>query len=430
MARAYILGLLVFILVLAGLVTLHGAMIILSIPLIIFWAEGLWRAPEDLKLTADRELDLERASPQTPVKVKVTITNSGGQLDELALEDVIAPALQVVDGSRHHLVSLSPGASLEFEYTIRGPRGAFAFDHLHAEANDHEGLRRVTADLPTTGQLLVFPSLARIKYVPIRPRRTRVYAGSIPARVGGPGVEFFGVRPYEAGDSPRRINWLISARHEQDLYSNEFQQERVADVGIVLDARERSNLFPGDHSLFENSVLAAGALADALLNQGNHVGLLVYSQYLQWTMPGYGRIQRERILHALSRAAMGSSQVFEGLQYLPTRLFPPESQIVLVSPIVEDDYPTLVQLRARGYQVIVVSPDPVAFEENLLLNRLKRIPRREVILASRILRMERQWLLRRLRRAGIQVVEWDVSQPFDQASRSAFGRSVRFGRPL
>ncbi len=403
---------------------------LLSIPLILFWVQGVWRAPEKLKLQVERELSLERVAPQTPVRVRLSITNSGSDLEELALEDIISPVLKVTEGSRRHLVSLRRGGRFEFEYSVQGPRGAFAFDVLHAEATDHQGLQRVAAEIRTSGQLLILPLISRIKHVPIRPRRTRVYAGTIPARVGGAGVEFFGVRAYEAGDSPRHINWLISARQDEELYSNEFQQERVADVGIVLDGRERSNLFPGNHSLFEHSVLAAGALADALLNQGNHVGLLVYSKYLQWTMPGYGRIQRERILHALSRATPGSSQVFEGLQYLPTRLFPPESQIVLVSPVVEDDYPTLVQLRARGYHVIIVCPDPVAFEENLLLTGRSRVPKPSIQLAGRIIRMERQLLLDRLRRTGIQVVEWDVAQPFDQVSRRAFGRSFRFGRPL
>ena len=132
-----------------------------------------------------------------------------------------------------------------------------------------------------------------------------------------------------------------------------------------MDASARTSS-PTVDSLFEHSVLAAGSLADALLQQGNRVGLLVYSQYLHWTLPGYGKLQRERILQALAGAAPGASQIFDGLQYLPTRLFPAESQIVLVSPLVEDDYLTLVQLRARGYQVMVVSPDPVGFEARLL----------------------------------------------------------------
>ena len=196
----------------------------------------------------------------------------------------------------------------------------------------------------------------------------------------------------------------------------------MADVGIILDGRQRSNIYAGGHSLFEHSVIAAAALADSFLAQGNRVGLLVYGQYLQWTWPGYGKLQREKILHSLSHATPGSSQVFDGLQYLPTRMFPPESQIVLVSPLMEGDYLTLVQLRARGYQVMTVSPDPVAFEESFL-------PRQpEVQLAARVVRMERELMLKKIQRAGVQLIEWDVAQPFDQAARRSFGQRIQGSR--
>jgi uncharacterized protein (DUF58 family) len=354
----------------------------------------------------------------------MTITNHAAAIEELALEDVLPPALKVLDGSNHHLISLQKGKTFDFEYTLSGPRGGFPLESVHVEAADHFGILRSVQDIRTFGQLFVFPTIQRLRHVPIHPRRTRVYAGTIPARVGGSGVEFYGVRDYQDGDSPRHINWHVSARHEEDLFSNEFQQERVADVGIVLDGRERSNLFAGGHSIFEHSVLAAASLADAFLSQGNRVGLLVYSQYLQWTWPGYGKVQRARILHSLSHAAPGASQVFNALHYLPARMFPTESQIVLVSPLVEDDYSTLLQMRARRYQVMVVSPDPVAFEEHFL-------PRRpEVQLAARVIRMERELMLKRVQRAGIQVVEWDVSLPFDQVAEHAFRRRIQAGNRL
>ena len=250
----------------------------------------------------------------------------------------------------------------------------------------------------------------------IRPRRTRVYAGSIPARVGGSGTEFFGVREYQFGDSPRTINWRVSARHDENLYSNEYQLERVADVGIVLDARTRANLFHNNQSIFEYAAEATAALSDAFLNQGNRVGLLVYGSYLGWTLPGYGKIQRERIMRALAHAEIGVSSVFAGLEHLSPRMFPPESQIVLVSSLVNDDLNVLVQLRGRGYQVLVISPDPVKFE----LGSLPPSP--QVNLAARVIRLERDLLIRRLERAGIHVIEWDVSKPFDQAVGPALMR--------
>src|SRR5688500_7733146 len=90
-------------------------------------------------------------------------------------------------------------------------------------------------------------------------------------------------------------------------------------------------------------------------------------------------------------------------------MFPPHTQIVLVSSLVDDDLRIVVQLRARGYQVMVVSPDPVKFERALLQASA------EVDVAARIVRLERDLLIRRLERAGVQVIEWDVSRPFDQA---------------
>ena len=200
------------------------------------------------------------------------------------------------------------------------------------------------------------------------------------------------------------------------LYSNEFQQERVADVGIILDGRMRTNEFAHGHSLFEYSVQAAAALTDALLTQGNRVGLLVYAAFLRWTIPGYGKIQREKILHSLAHARPGGSEVFSDLEHLPTRLFPPKSQIILVSPMREDDLTPLVQLRAQGYEVLVISPNPVRFE-------LSYLPKnRNVELAGRITQMERAMLLQRVQRAGIQVLDWDVAEPFDLVVKRRLSR--------
>jgi uncharacterized protein (DUF58 family) len=181
-------------------------------------------------------------------------------------------------------------------------------------------------------------------------------------------------------------------------------------VGIVLDARGSANLFHANRSIFEHKVSAVAALSDAFLAQGNRVGLLVYSGFLGWTLPGYGKFQRERIMQTLARAEVGVSSVFAGLEHLSPRMFPSESQIVLVSSLVSDDLNVLIQLRGRGYQVMVISPDPVKFELECLPSSSPQVD-----LAARVVRLERDLLIRRLERAGIQVIEWDVSIPLDQA---------------
>jgi uncharacterized protein (DUF58 family) len=415
MMRSLLLSLLVYGLILFGLLTLRGDILSLAIPILVYLLSGLLRSPQEINLGVERRLSLERTGANTPVQITLQVTNKGDALEDVLLIDQISPQLKVLDGSALHLLSLGKGKTIHLAYTVSGPRGYYPFPGIHVEARDHFGLVSREETVPTAGQLFVLPSVTRLKQITIRTRKTRVFSGTIPARVGGAGVEFFGLREYQAGDSPRWINWRASARHTFNMYSNEFEQERVADVGIILDGRQKTNIFDKNHSLYEFSVLAAAALADVLLTQGNRVGLLDYGRYLNWTFPGYGKIQRERILQALAHAQVGGNSVFSELQYIPARLFPPHSQIILVSPLDTEDMKVLVRLRARGYQVMAVSPDPVAFE-------LGYLPKSEsVTLAARILRLERELLIQKLQRAGIQVLSWDVSKPFDQVLKRRLG---------
>lgn len=417
MSRSLLLSLLIYALILTGIVAVQGEFLALALPLVTYLILGYLQSPEKIKLEATRQLSAERVSPDAEVDVRLMVTNRGASLEEVLLIDLLPTRLIVRSGSSRHLVRLKQNETYTFTYTISGPRGGYVFEGIDARVHDHLAVSRATVRVEAKGRLFVLPPVTRIRQVAIRPRGTRVYAGTIPARAGGAGTDFFGVREYQLGDPPRAINWRTSARYADRFYSNEFQQERVADVGIVLDGRLRTNEFAGGHSLFEYSVQAAASLADALLNQGNRVGLLLYASYLSWTFPGYGKIQRERILHALANARAGESQVFSDLEYIPSRLFPPKSEILIVSPLSEDDLKPLIHLRAQGYEVMVVSPNPVRFE-------LSYLPANEMAqLAGRVVQMERILLLQKMGRAGIHVLDWDVSDPFDLFVKRRLSRS-------
>lgn len=397
---------------------MQGELLALALPLVAYLLAGYLLAPEKLQLEARRHLSAERTSPHSNVDVTVTVTNRGSSLEEVLLRDLLPSGLTVRSGSNRHWLRLAKGETYTFAYTVSGPRGGYVFDGLEARANDELGISSSNVRVEGKGRLFVLPPLTRVRNISIRPRRTRVYAGTIPARAGGTGTEFFGVREYQPGDPPHSINWRASSRSTDTMYSNEYQQERVADVGIVLDGRLRTNEFASGHSLFEYSVQAAASMADALLNQGNRVGLLMYASYLGWTFPGYGKIQRERILHALASAKTGESQVFSDFEHIPTKLFPPESQIIFVSPLTEEDLKPLIHLRAQGYDVLVVSPNPVKFELSYL-----PASNRNVELAGRVIHMERLMLLQRLQRASIHVLDWDVSEPFDLMAKRKMSRT-------
>ena len=300
-------------------------------------------------------------------------------------------------------------------YTVRGPRGSYVLNELHVSASDHLGVLREKTVLTAQSRFVYLPDITRLRKVAIRPQRTHGHFGPIPSRQAASGVDFYGLREYQMGDPRRWINWRASARHDQHLFVNQFEQERIADVGIIVDARMQSNIaLPDGTSIFEYSVQAAGSLSEALLNDGNRVGLLIYGFGMDRTFRGYGKVQQERILYALGRARTGHNFALESLGYLPTRFFPAGSQIVMISPLMTNDVPALTQLRACGYDVLVVTPDPVDYEARALGVKGD--------LPWELARVERALLLRKLQRVGIRILDWPVEKPFEPLVRATLGR--------
>lgn len=274
---------------------------------------------------------------------------------------------------------------------------------------------------------MVLPNHRALSRIPIAPRRTLVYAGSLPARRGGEGTEFFDVRLHSGRGEPRHVNWRLSARRPGELYINEFQEERVADVGIILDARLRAYPATTAHPLFEYAANAAASLADVLLDQGNRVGYLTYGLSLDWTAPGFGKVQKQRILTRIATVTPGDSFVFFKLDEIPDRLLPAGSQLVIVSPLTTDDALPIIRLAALRYVVLVVSPDPVLYQlsaaaEEHGAGSFEDGEAGPMAVARRIALVERRVLIHRLRHSGIPVVDWDTSLPFETAVSSALGQ--------
>ncbi|MBI3164956.1 MAG: hypothetical protein IPG44_07705 [Anaerolineales bacterium] len=81
-------------------------------------------------------------------------------------------------------------------------------------------------------------------------------------------------------------------------------------------------------------------------------------------------------------------------------------------------------MRALGFQLSIISPDAVTFEARGLK------PSPAVNLAMRILRLQRETMLRELRHRGVQVVNWDTAIPFEQAAYAALNRPVVWMRAI
>lgn len=402
----------------AGLLLVDGGVLALALPLLLFAAVAVLFAAAPPNLHITRELSAERLPADATLRVTLRVVNRGRALPELHLRDSLPHGLTLVDGATSLATALPAGGELEWRYEVRGPRGAYHFAPVAAAVCDPFGLlwQRTQVTAEGASASLILQPIAPLGPIALRPRQTRAFAGSIPARIAGSGSDFHSVRAYRQGDPLRRINWRAAARHPEDLFTNAFEQERVADVGLIVDARRRSVTRLGRSDLLEHNIAAAAAFTDALIRAGHRVSLLIYGNYLDWTLPGYGKVQRQRILETLSATGIGDSQVFDNLENLPTRLFPAQSQLIVFSPLLPDDAPVLQRMRARGYAVLLISPDPVAFEATLL----PETPATQT--AVRIAQIERRLTLRRLRRAGVQTLNWPPGAPLEQLVRARLQR--------
>ena len=157
--------------------------------------------------------------------------------------------------------------------------------------------------LPANATIQVRPQIKKFKAISLRPQNTVHSPGSIPARLGGSGTDFFGIREYHSGDPLRTLDWRLTARHPHKLFSKEFEQEEIAEIGLILDARQRTDLQSGMRNpVFEHSIGATASLAEMFLHQGHRVSLLVFGETMLNAFPGYGKTQLHRIMSCLSKA--------------------------------------------------------------------------------------------------------------------------------
>lgn len=430
-SRLFLLLILSALLIFVGLAARQPGVLLLAAPLIVYLGAAVALAPQRVHLSAGRRLLVtlpggglqgpppveasERVIPaDSAVTVRVRVENVGLGLSEVVMADE--------DWRRG--VSLGSGASCEWEYTFTPPRGRYHFHDLRILAGDPFGLLATPLSVaaPTDGQakasLLVLPRVISLKRIPIRPPQLRGFAGPVAARAPGSGADFFGVRAYHAGDSPRHLNWRVSSKYERNWFTNQYEGERFADIGLILDARQSRNLRAPTGDLFEHTVLAAASLGRAFLRDGHRVSLLVYGYNMARVPPGSGHVHGERLMRVLAAAHPLHNYALDDLNYLPVRLFPAHSQIVFVSPLAEEDFEPLVRYRALGYAVLVLSPNPVAYEAREIMGMGRDLVQPgDHNLALRMAYIERRLLIRRLARYGVWVIDWRVERPLLEALR-------------
>jgi uncharacterized protein (DUF58 family) len=418
--KTLVIGLIIFCLLIVALITRNGDIAWMMLPFLVYLGIGILQTPalEKVHLSAERTLEQTRSNGIVLVDVNLTIQNQAVQTVHLFINETVQAGMEITAGELRRWVTLRPGETTALNYTFTAARGDFSWQSIRTLVSDPLGLIESEMLLPANAAIQIRPRVKKFKAIPLRPRSTVHAPGSIPARLGGSGTDFFGVREYHPGDPLRSLDWRLTARHPRRFFTKEFEQEEIAEIGLILDARQRTNVCIGAESLFEHSVEATASLAEMFLHQGHRVSLLVFGKTRLNAFPGYGKTQFQRILSCLSKAKVEPEDGASAhLDFLPIRMFPSRALIIIVSPLTSVDRDLFLRLRAYGYQALLISPDPIDFASPILAQDIA------TRLAIRATRIERRVRLNDIAQLQIPVIDWQVNQPLFPLVRNALTRS-------
>jgi len=378
---------------LAGLVLGRIELVALAAPFALAAVAGgaLGRDP---RIEATVVLDRDRALEGDEVRVTVELSSPTGA-DRV---EVLLPLPEELRsaGPNPRAVTLVAGVARTLEYTIHCERWcAFAVGPAFVRASDRLGFHAWERRIGRAQPLRVYPSVETLRAL-LEPLDTQPFVGNQLSRSRGDGIEFADIREWQPGDRVRSINWQASARRG-DLLVNEQHPERNTDVVLFLDTF--TDVRSGGHGTLDLTVRAAASLAHRYLQRKDRVGVVSFGGYLSWLLPRSGTQQLYRIVDSLLEMGVVLSFAAKGIDVLPPRSLPPKALVLALSPLLDArSAAALLDLRARGFDLVVVEVSPVPFVRpgSGELSQL----------SYRLWRLSREALRARYEQAGVPVVEW------------------------
>jgi uncharacterized protein (DUF58 family) len=169
------------------------------------------------------------------------------------------------------------------EETVEGRfdrRGAYKQNSFAFSTRFPFGFLEKTVRVTLRREVIVYPS---IDSQPGFEELVAAIAGEIETHYQGSGKDFYRIRPYEAFESARHVDWKATA-HTGDLQVREFarEQDRAVEMFLDLDAGQEHEQW------FERAVECCGYVSWRLTEQGT--GVRLRSQQFEVRVPEEGDV--------------------------------------------------------------------------------------------------------------------------------------------
>ena len=411
-------------LALGNLVLLTGAVFVL---LTVVIATSL---PPPTGILIERGLPRGICWAGDTLEVKRRLTVTGG-VGPVFVHDVLPQEVEVAGGNNLRVFWKWPGRkTVDLSYRVRFPkRGEFTLPDTSWESLAPLGSGRSRSG--TAGPAIDVSVAPRIRGITrlneVRAATKRSNYHNDLAQAGVSSGEFRELRPYLPGDPIKSINWKASARGSKDdnlPLVNELEREGQKAVWIFLDVADYMDVGTPLSNPMENTVEAAGSLAQFYLSRGSTLGAYVYNSYGdggELLSPESGRKQFHRLTQLLAGLKSGPPQqdLLQSVEWCKGFLLRLRPEVFVITRL-DVHYPRpgeawesldrfttaitrLTALRARSrrqgqVRVVHVSPGELHAASPLAVPGLD------------LAQWEARPLAADLRRAGAAVMEWDPAR--------------------
>jgi uncharacterized protein (DUF58 family) len=344
------------------------------------------------------------------VIVNLRITNYGRSIGLLEIYDKLPTTMKLVKGSNRVFLNLSRNESVDIKYTVECPlRGYYLLGPVILRKRDFFNIFCEKKIIWNRSYLTVYPRAEEVRELPLQSKYRKIHPGMLTLKQLGYGTEFHSIRDYIKTDPFKKINWKATAKYHK-LMVNQFELEDVFDVMIFLDARAITKTGSTTRNPLEFGVKAAATLAISFMKRTNRVGLVTYNNKVRIIKPGSGETQLATIISTLTGTyAMGETS-FKTAVDTASPYLTPKSPIILISPLDNDTTikPTLRDLRAKNYDVSILSPSSIDFEREVTGYYSPKYL---------MLKLERENKISELRGYGGRIIDWTPDKPLSEVAR-------------
>jgi len=260
------------------------------------------------------------------------------------------------------VVSLTPREQVQFAYQLScWKRGYYDVGPLDLQSGDFWGIFEGGKYQMPAQKLIVYPRMIQLSHISL-PSQTPEGVLSGHERLIEDPSRAYGVRPYIAGDSLRKVDWKSTAASNQ-LQVKRYQSSIAYDAHLFLNLNQSDYQTQSMFSATEMGITIASSLAAYLSEQRQAVGLTAFgsdplggragicvvplgkgSAHLMQILELLARVQKtvieESFVEILPRASAG---------------LPWGTLTFMITPRIEERlYGVLLGIRRRGLQPVVV----------------------------------------------------------------------------